>query len=529
MTSFLVYMTKAAAGLALFYAFFWLFLRKETFFFLNRVYLVSALFLSFLVPAFPLPSPFASVPAASPGIFPAGPPSASAPSFSVGAALALIYAAGFFLFLARFAHHIVRLRTVIRRNGIRRWADVKLVTVEEDFSPFSFLDIIFVNDRRLTPGDLHRILAHERVHIRQLHTLDVMLMELVTILQWFNPLVWPYKKSLQETHEYLADSGVIAQGFGAVRYQRLMVEQHVGARLFEVGNNFKQSQIKRRITMMSRNRSSGASKLKFLMALPLTLALVLAFAVPRTAAAKNPATPQANEKATGHELDAETKQRVAKAVDELKKLGEVEAELKKKLETTSDAELQAKLQAKLEEVLQRRVECVAIVKKAGVPLPPTPPPPGMQADLKVMMKELKAKEEAIRGKLESATDPADQAKLKEMLEATLKKQAEVKSLAAQIGSGGGAPPPPAPGNGHFAAPGTPPASPPPPPMTMDMFKKALVELAEKESEIRSQLEKTEDPQKKAELQEVLAKVLKKQEATKAKLAEFKAAKEQKEK
>jgi hypothetical protein len=266
------YLLETAFALALFYGAYWLFLKKETYFRLNRVYLVSALLLSFILPAIRLTSPFRTAPATEEFV---GPVLAAPPSSSIGWTDVLlgIYLIGALALLLRFGAHLVRLAVIIRRCGVRRADGFKVVVVPEDFSPFSFLGYLFINVDSLAEADLRRILVHERVHIRELHSFDVLLMELVIAFQWFNPFVWPYKKSLQETHEFLADAGVIAQGFSPVNYKLLLFEQHVGAKLFEFANNFKQSQIKRRILMLSRIQSRGAAKLKILLAIPLAVVL----------------------------------------------------------------------------------------------------------------------------------------------------------------------------------------------------------------------------------------------------------------
>ena len=91
--------------------------------------------------------------------------------------------------------------------------------------------------------DIKDIIEHEYVHIKQYHTFDILLLELILILQWFNPFVWPYKGSLKEIHEYLADDGVIAQGYDPAGYQMLILEQSVGVKLFGYSNSFNHSQI----------------------------------------------------------------------------------------------------------------------------------------------------------------------------------------------------------------------------------------------------------------------------------------------
>jgi hypothetical protein len=221
MKPFLIYILQSGLCLAVFYSVYELFLKRETYFQLNRIFLVSGLLLSFFIPAFPITSPF-KTPAAPIKFDYASIPSASVRGFGSADFLYVLYGIGVLVFLLRFGLQLAKLRRVVRTHGIHRLCGAKIVAVDRLFSPFSFLDIIFINQEPSIDANLRRILAHEQVHIRQQHTLDVLLMEIVLSLQWFNPFVLPYKKALQETHEYLADSGVIAQGFSSVKYQALM-------------------------------------------------------------------------------------------------------------------------------------------------------------------------------------------------------------------------------------------------------------------------------------------------------------------
>src|SRR5512136_490167 len=258
MSDFLRYSLQSAVCLVFFYGAYCLFLKKETYFFLNRMYLVSSMLLALVIPVIHIPSPLLTVPAGGSGTSPVYPLTVAPRHIHGGEIAMAAYLAGVLLFLTRFLLHLAKLHRVVRRNGIRWEYDMRVVSIDREFSPFSFLNVVFLNDRDIRADNLQRILAHERVHVQQYHSLDILLMELVIIFQWFNPFVWPYKKSLQETHEYLADEGVIAQGFSVTMYRLLVFEQHVGARLFELANNFKQSQIKRRLTMMSKIKSKNA-------------------------------------------------------------------------------------------------------------------------------------------------------------------------------------------------------------------------------------------------------------------------------
>jgi len=483
------YLLETGLALAFFYGAYWLLLKKETYFHLNRIYLISALILSFVVPALRLTSPFLTAPAPEEfigSILPA-PPS---PSISWGGVLLGVYLTGVLACLLRLGAHLARLAVIVRRCGVRRAGGFKVVVIPEDFAPFSFLGFIFINVNALVETDLRRILAHERVHVRQLHSFDVLLMELVIAFQWFNPFVWPYKKSLQETHEYLADAGVIAQGFSPVTYQLLLFEQHVGAKLFEFANNFKQSQIKRRILMLSKIQSGGAAKLKLLLVLPLAVVLALAFADPRPARSAQQAD------ADAHKDKVVLKQKVEQAVQELGTLKEKEAMLRSKIEETSDPELKKELKTKLSEVLKKEEQIISFLNDNGALPPPAPMNPEKQ------MQILMEKEAKLRTMLEAETDAAKKTELKKNLENVLAKQADLK---AHNGNGGG---PLKPGEE----------------VTIEGLKKEYSMLKQKEEDVRTQLASTQDAKKKAELENLLQKILQKQESVKAKAESLKTAK-----
>lgn len=399
MKPFLIYILQSGLCLAVFYLIYELFLKRETYFQLNRIFLVSGLLLSFLIPVFPITSPF-KTPAALINFDYAFIPSASARGFGSADFLYVFYGIGVLVFLLRFVLQLEKLRRVVRTYGIHRLRGAKIVAVDQLFPPFSFLNIIFINQGPSIDADLRRILAHEQVHIRQHHTLDVLLMEIVLSLQWFNPIIWRYKKALQETHEYLADSGVIAQGFSSIKYQLLMFEQHVGTSLFEFGNNFKKSQIKRRIVMLSKIKSPKAAKLKLLLALPLAIALVLIFAEPRVA----DGTPTFQNQ-SGPDDPAQAK--ITQVKEEFDKLIAVEQDLRRTLETAQDETTKKKLANKIETVIQKRQQLAASHNANFIPSP---------HELEVKFKELKEKEGVLLAELEKAMDASKKTELMKALE-----------------------------------------------------------------------------------------------------------------
>jgi beta-lactamase regulating signal transducer with metallopeptidase domain len=282
MDSLLLYILKSGISLALFYGIYWIFLKNETYFAVNRFYLLGAILISALIPLVKLPSPILvqhPVQWTDSALSSSAYTQSSAPK--IGEILAVIYVLGATLFFIRFMAQLIQAFRIVKRAAYHHPTGYRIVNVDTDTPPFSFFGTIFIHQSHFSDSELDRIIAHEQIHIRQMHSIDLILMELLIIFQWYNPFVWPYKRSLKETHEYLADAGVIAQGFSTATYQLLILEQSVGEKLFAFANNFKQSQIKRRITMMSKHKSKKWAKGKLLLIAPLIGLLVLAFARPR--------------------------------------------------------------------------------------------------------------------------------------------------------------------------------------------------------------------------------------------------------
>jgi hypothetical protein len=357
------YLLRSGAFLAVFYALYWLVLRRETFFALNRVFLLGAAALSLALPLLRVPSPFlktvvsasalSSPPDAAGGVI----PPRSGGFFDL---LLVIYAAGAAFFLLLFILRLGRLALLAGRCGCVRQSRLRIVVCDHSGESFSFFHFVFLNRAKIPDGDMDRVLAHELAHVRQLHSFDIVFAELLTIVQWFNPFVWPYKRSLRETHEYLADRAVIAQGCSLARYQLLIVEQHVGGRLLELASTFRTSQIRRRIAMLSRQETKGLARGKPLLILPLALALVLAFAESRTVVQAGPASvavqaqeqsgQKGSQEGSSEEEMAKALKKKAVQLEEMKKKNaEMMAKLKQKLDYATDEATKKKIQAAMKE------------------------------------------------------------------------------------------------------------------------------------------------------------------------------------
>ena len=124
------------------------------------------------------------------------------------------------------------------------------------------------------------VLLHEMMHLRNHHTLDLLFMQIFLLVHWFNPVIWLLKRELQEIHEFEADNGVINTGVDATKYQLLLVKKAVGTRLYSMANGFNHSKLKKRITMMLKERTNRWARLKLLLAVPVMAGALYVFAQP---------------------------------------------------------------------------------------------------------------------------------------------------------------------------------------------------------------------------------------------------------
>ena len=305
MGTFLVYILKSAACLAVFYLFYKLLMSRDTFHRFNRFALLGLLVLSSLLP---LVEASVNSPAAVQetmltleqllllaDIQPEGESMAAAtPSATVlwlRAAL-LVYLTGIVFFIVRNLCSLARLGRLIRqgkREALdsylpdRKEKNVRLVVHDHDIAPFSWMHWIVIARKDLEENG-REILIHELAHIRNRHSWDLLLADLCIFVQWFNPAAWLLKQELQNIHEYEADETVLREGVNTRNYQMLLIKKAVGTRLYSMANSFNHSSLKKRITMMLKEKSNPWARAKYLYILPLAALAVTAFARPEVSA-----------------------------------------------------------------------------------------------------------------------------------------------------------------------------------------------------------------------------------------------------
>jgi TonB family protein len=253
----LLYFGKVNLYWILLFACYQLMLRNHTFFKWNRYYLLGSLFVAFLLPFLIYPENAPVIPAVyqmTAADFTVGArPSEAAPLMTVTQTVWTIYAFGFLIAVFQFFKHIVQLRRFLKAGEIIELEDCTVVLIDSNSTgSFSFLNWIVIN-RNDYEHHFDAILRHEMVHTQQMHSLDILLIEILKVFFWFNPFLLLYKRSMQEIHEFLAD----AQAPNRDNYARFLVAYALKAPITSLTNHFfKPSQIKNRIRMIYKNRTS---------------------------------------------------------------------------------------------------------------------------------------------------------------------------------------------------------------------------------------------------------------------------------
>jgi TonB family protein len=273
--------------LAVLFALYWLVLRKETYFRLNRIYLLGTLAVSCVIPLIHVGVSLSGPEASSSNVILPLLESIRIPELSTleasGATRAwpllvlVLYLTGSLWLVARTLLGILRVSLLKKKGRIIRQQAYSIVYLKQEIAPFSFFRTIFLPESLSGHPDQDPIIHHERTHIRQGHSFDNIFVEFFLALFWFNPVMWLLKAALRNTHEYLADHGAISNTPGLAGYQSLLLKQVSGFAPMPVTSSFN-STIKKRLTMMHRNHSGLLAKFKPLLLIPVLTCLVVLFA-----------------------------------------------------------------------------------------------------------------------------------------------------------------------------------------------------------------------------------------------------------
>lgn len=270
------YIITSCLLLTLFYVFFILFMRKTTFFRFNRMALMLGTAVCMLLPLVNFNPrifigadelPFLVIPEFSINLDAAG---VTGHPFSWTRLIAGIYLAGAAAVLAISLISLARTEAIIRHGKVEQFPEGRVSLVENGIPSFSFLRTIVISREDYVNNPA--ILQHEKAHVKFHHSTDLLLFSAVTVLHWFNPLVWMARAELKMLHEYEADEAVIKQGIDATQYQLLLVKRAVGAQRFHLANGFNHTKLKKRITMMQTTESNKLARLGYVFCIPVLFA-----------------------------------------------------------------------------------------------------------------------------------------------------------------------------------------------------------------------------------------------------------------
>jgi len=276
MIEFLIYDLKVAVLVVAFYMFYRLLLSHETFHRVNRVVLLLTAVVSFILPLCVITLHKTVVVSGSgmvtlDGLGMADVADVEKPQMALWQTIATItFFAGVVITLGHTLVGILKVCRLISHSVQYKQEDGTVICViDHDVSPFSFCRYIVLSHSDYEALDTS-ILAHERGHIRLHHSLDVLLVDTLTALQWFNPAMWMLRQDLRAIHEYEADAAVLSQGINMRQYQYLLIQKAVATCGYSVANGITHSILKNRIHMMLTNKKTNrASWLKLLAMLPI--------------------------------------------------------------------------------------------------------------------------------------------------------------------------------------------------------------------------------------------------------------------
>lgn len=287
----LVFILKSAITLALLYSCFFILLSKETFHRFNRVMLLGIMVAAFVVPMLHITTEHPTIineevqlieNMTDRGIVFIYEDEATEPQPQINwvQVMMWVYLTGVAVMLMITLIQVINLVRLMHK-GIQQKDEQgnTIILINGEIPPFSIFHFIVMSVKDYESGRQY-ILTHEQEHIRLGHSYDLLLMQVLKTIQWFNPFVWFISRDLKTIHEYEADQAVINQGIDAKQYQLFLVKKVVGNRLQPFTNNLNHGSLKKRIAMMYQKKSNRWLMLKALFAIPVIALTISAFATP---------------------------------------------------------------------------------------------------------------------------------------------------------------------------------------------------------------------------------------------------------
>ncbi|AYL94706.1 M56 family metallopeptidase [Mucilaginibacter celer] len=277
--NWLHYLLEANLYLCVFYAGYCLFLNKETYYTLNRVYLLLSCIVSFIIPVVqigwlkPAEQPLQTfIITGTSQLQIQADAATTTPQLTINELMVYAYILGVATLAVLLIVKIYQLLKLTKTSKTRIGDKYKLINVHGSNTAFSFFNYLFIGTKT---AKNNIIIQHELVHIRQKHSVDIVFLELIKIINWFNPLVYLLQISLKTVHEYIADEQTAMQESDAISYSSFLVSNAYGLSGSSIAHSFfNYNLLKKRIIMLNQKRSGKLARLKYLVALPISCGLL---------------------------------------------------------------------------------------------------------------------------------------------------------------------------------------------------------------------------------------------------------------
>ncbi|MEM8998903.1 MAG: M56 family metallopeptidase [Bacteroidota bacterium] len=301
----LEYLLKSTACMALLLLFYKLLLEKESIHVYKRFFLIGSILVSLIIPVLVFTEYIEMVSTVvqtqinrqvQQGMTPSGQPITDMDVIHWKKLWSTLYPIGVLIFGLRFSKHFYQILRRIKKNPKIKANFTTLVLLQEKLPPHTFFNYVFLNkdefERKVVPNE---VLVHEETHARQYHSLDVLFIEVLQVLLWFNPLLYLFKKSIKLNHEFLADSAVLKEKVNTQKYQNTLLSYlSVGSEKkyqpIYMANAINYSSIKKRFIIMKTKTSKKSFVLRTLLLLPMLAFLLFAFSEKRTVETDTPPT-----------------------------------------------------------------------------------------------------------------------------------------------------------------------------------------------------------------------------------------------
>ncbi|HPI19575.1 MAG TPA: M56 family metallopeptidase [Candidatus Kapabacteria bacterium] len=283
METIMLYLAKSVLISGIVFCLYSIFLKKEPFHQSNRIFLLSGAILAIILPAIDFNSekiaPFSEEVKVMISEVTANQSEVNSVSFEFSFINIIIIAYFIIslLLICKLAIQFILLKNIYKKSRVETIGKIKVVETFMEYPPFSFFNFIFICSKGLDNDERERILHHEKIHIKQFHSIDLLFFDILLIVFWFNPFFWLIKKSLKSIHEYIADVEVLKAGCNRKEYQNLILKEAFGLYNISFINRLNYSLTKRRFVMMSNSKPRDYAFLKYVAILPIMLALMLVF------------------------------------------------------------------------------------------------------------------------------------------------------------------------------------------------------------------------------------------------------------